>query len=201
MLKNNLGNILYKNNWKIINGTIPVIFSAPHAVAQVREWVRKQSDKFTGKIVDEICKITWAYGIVRVKNFGDDPNYYNDWLSWEFKQEIVDLMKSNGIKYWFDIHGCIDDLWFSINVSTNYWENVKWNLDFLLSIKNSLVNDLWDVVVDKIFDAWKDEIVSTFVSNQTQLPYVQLELCRSLREDRDYVLSLLNLMVKDLLEI
>ena len=157
---------IYKNNWEIITWTIPVIFSAPHAAPQTREWGRKPCDEFTWEIVRQLCQKTWAYGIIRIENFDDDPNYYNEWLSLDFKNEIVDLMKKNWIKYWFDIHGCKDDLWFAIDIWTNYWENINQNLDFLLNVQKNLSNNFGRVAVDEIFDAGKSEIVSTYISKK-----------------------------------
>lgn len=190
-------NSIYKNNWEIIQWTIPVIFSAPHAAPQTREWVRKPCDEFTWEIVRQLCERTWAYGIIRIENCDDDPNFYNDWLSWEFKEEIINLIKNNWIKYWFDIHWCKDDLWFSIDVWTNYWENINQNLDFLLNVQKNLSNTFGRVAVDELFDAGKSEIVSTYVSKIVKCPYIQLELCRTLREDTDYLVCLLSNTVLD----
>ena len=198
MSKAKQSNSTYKNNWEIILWTIPVIFSAPHAAPQTREWERKPCDEFTWEIVRQLCQKTWAYGIVRIENCDDDPNFYNDWLSWKFKEEIINLIKNNWIKYWFDIHGCKNDLWFSIDIWTNYWENINQNLDFLMNVQKSLSNIFGRVAVDEIFDAWKLEIVSTYVSNQTQCPYIQLEICRLLRENTDYLVSLLVNMVPEI---
>lgn len=192
---------IYKNNWEIILWTIPIIFSAPHAAPQTREWQRKPCDEFTWEIVKKLCQKTWAYGIIRIENFNDDPNYYNEWLSLDFKNEIVELMKKNWIKYWFDIHGCKDDLWFSIDIWTNYWENINQNLDFLINVQKNLSNNFWKVAVDEIFDAWKSEIVSTYVSKKVSCPYIQLELCRALRQDTEYLVDLLSNTILDTMNL
>ena len=192
---------IYKNNWEIILWTIPIIFSAPHAAPQTREWQRKPCDEFTWEIVKKLCQKTWAYGIIRIENFDDDPNYYNEWLSLDFKNEIVELMKKNWIKYWFDIHGCKDDLWFSIDIWTNYWENINQNLDFLINVQKNLSNNFWKVAVDEIFDAWKSEIVSTYVSKKVSCPYIQLELCRALRQDTEYLVDLLSNTILDTMNL
>ena len=192
---------IYKNNREIILWTTPVIFSAPHAAPQTREWERKPCDEFTWEIVRKLCKKTWAYGIIRIENFDDDPNYYNEWLSLDFKNEIIDLMKKNWIKYWFDIHGCKDDLWFSIDIWTNYWENINQNLDFLVNIQQKLSNNIGRVAVDELFDAGKNEIVSTYISKKVSCPYVQLELCRALRENTEYLVVLLSHMIWNSLDL
>lgn len=185
-------NSIYKNNWEIIQWTIPVIFSAPHAAPQTREWERKPCDEFTWEIVRQLCEKTWVYGIIRIENCDDDPNFYNNWVSWEFKEEIVNLVKNNWIKYWFDIHGCKDNLWFSIDIWTNYWENLNQDLEFLINVQKKLSNNFGRVAVDELFDAGKPEILSTYVSKQIKCPYIQLELCRTLREDTEYLVDLLS---------
>lgn len=197
MKKSRNNYIQYKNNREIILWTIPVIFSAPHAAPQTRGWERKPCDEFTGEIVRKLCEKTWAYGIIRIENRDDDPNFYNDWLSWEFKEEIISMIKNNWIKYWFDIHWCKDDLWFSIDIWTNYWENLNQDLDFLVDIQKKLSNNFGRVVVDKFFDAEKSEIVSTYISKHVKCPYIQLELCRALREETEYLVSLLSSTISD----
>ena len=199
MQKKTILHSTYKNNREIIPWTFPVIFSAPHAAPQTREWERKPCDEFTWEIVRQLCHKTWAYGIIRIENFDDDPNYYNEWLSLDFKNEIVYLMKKNWIKYWFDIHGCKDDLWFSIDIWTNYWENINQNLDFLTNVQKKLSNDFWRVTIDEMFYADKKENVSTYISHETKIPYVQLETCRTLRENIEYIVDLLSNMVIELL--
>ena len=201
MQKKTILHSTYKNNREIIPWTFPVIFSAPHAAPQTREWERKPCDEFTWEIVRQLCQKTWAYGIIRIENFDDDPNYYNEWFSLDFKNEIVDLMVKNGIKYWFDIHGCKDDLWFSIDIWTNYWENINQNLDFLINVQKNLSNNFWKVAVDEIFDAWKSEIVSTYVSKKVSCPYIQLELCRALRQDTEYLVDLLSNTILDTMNL
>lgn len=187
----------YKNNWEIITWTIPVIFSAPHAVPQFRDGEIKPCDEYTWEIVRKLCQETWAYGIIRIKNLDDDPNYYNEWLSLDFKNEIIEMMKDNDIRYGFDIHGCRDGLWFSIDIGTNYGKNINEDTKLLSHIQRDLKNNLWDVVVDTIFEASKKEIVSTYVSEQTGCPYIELEICRALREKTDYIVSLISKVVKN----
>jgi hypothetical protein len=55
--------------------------------------------------------------------------------------------------------------------------------------------------VDEIFDAGKSEIVSTYISNQVKCPYIQLELCRALREDTEYLVSLLSNTILDAMNL
>lgn len=189
----------YKNNWEIIPWIIPVIFSAPHAVPQFRDGEIKPCDEYTWEIVRKICKETWAYGIIRIKNFNDDPNYYNEWLSLDFKNEIINIMNANNIRYGFDIHGCRDGLWFSIDIGTNYGKNINGNTELLAYLQQNLQNDRWDIAVDTIFDASKKEIVSTYVSENTECPYIEFEICRSLREDTDYIVSLISKVIQKIL--
>lgn len=185
----------YKNNWEIIHWTVPIIFSAPHAAPQTREWQTKLCDEFTWEIVRQLCAKTWAYGVIRTENRDDDPNFYNTWLSLCFKKEIVNLIKYNDIKYWFDIHGCKDDLWLSIDIGTNYWNNINQNLDFLTNVQKKLSNDFWKVTIDEMFYADKKENVSTYISYETKIPYIQLEICRTLRENTEYIVDLLSKMI------
>lgn len=60
-------------NFKIINGKIPILLSAPHAVRQGRNGNVKSAETLTGPIVEILCKTTGASGIIRTFNLDDDP--------------------------------------------------------------------------------------------------------------------------------
>lgn len=65
------------NNYRIIPGKFPILLSAPHAVNQYRSGELKFADRFTGAIVELLCRLTGAYGIIRTFNLQDDPNSEN----------------------------------------------------------------------------------------------------------------------------
>lgn len=65
-------------NYRVILGKVPILVSAPHAVRQLREGMLKERDGMTGGIVEYLCEELGVFGIVRIWEAGDDPNYAED---------------------------------------------------------------------------------------------------------------------------
>ena len=64
-----------EKSFKIINGSIPIILSAPHCVNQTRQGKIKQAEGETGAIVQILSKLTNCYAIYKTYNNNDDANY------------------------------------------------------------------------------------------------------------------------------
>lgn len=95
-------------NYQVILGDVPVLVSAPHAVRQWREGVIKDRDGMTGGIAEYLCEELKLFGVVRQWEAGDDPNYAEDELSVVYRNQVVRLVEECGIKWVFDIHGCLN---------------------------------------------------------------------------------------------
>ena len=84
------GKMTSTKDYKVIQGKIPILLSAPHGVKQVRNKKIKWEDAMTGGIVEYLCDTINAFGIIRTCNLNDDPNYNNDSLSLQYKNEKWD---------------------------------------------------------------------------------------------------------------
>ena len=71
----------------------------------------------------------------------------------------------------------------------------------MINVQKKLSNNFGRVAVDELFDAGKPEIVSTYISKHVKCPYIQLELCRALRENTEYLVKLLSHTVWDSLHL
>lgn len=166
------------NNLKIITGNIPILLSAPHSVKHVRNGYFKACDGLVGGITEYLAHHYQTFGITRVHNMLDDPNYYNIGVSFLYKKNIMDLIKEYNIKYLLDIHGCDDHHDFSIDIGTNDGKNVDEKIINMILDKLKVFNH---VVVDKKFKAKRDGNISRYIHERTGIPCVQIEISQDIR--------------------
>ena len=74
---------------KIVYGNLPILLSAPHSVKQVRNNKIKKSDGLTGAIVEYLAKLSDTYGITRICNLLDDPNYLIQEVVYNIKKTVL----------------------------------------------------------------------------------------------------------------
>lgn len=171
------------NNFKIINGTIPIILSAPHAVKQNRNGIIKEEDKLTGAIVEYLCMRTGANGIIRTYNCDDDPNYENKGKSLKYKQAILNIVKQRNIKLLIDVHGCTNNHGFEIEFGTNYGENINHDKTYL-EIFEKEFSKIGKVAIDKQFMAKGDGTVSKFINKNSKIECIQIEISTKFRKEQ-----------------
>lgn len=167
------------SNFKIIKGNIPILLSAPHSVVHVRGGLFKRCDGLTGGIVESLSSNKDTFGITRIHNMLDDPNYYCYGISLLYKEAIIKLVKENDIKYLLDIHGCSDNHDFSIDIGTNNGANINnlSDIDILLHY----FKKLGKATVDNKFKASLSGNVSRYVHEKTLIPCFQIEINSDLR--------------------
>ena len=180
-----------ENNFKIIEGCIPILLSAPHAVRQCRNGVIKPADQLTGPIVEFLCKKTGAYGIIRTFNKGDDPNFDKTGYGLLYKKQIVKLINKNGLQCVFDIHGCSGKHDFNIDIGTNKGVNINKNKKFLNIIKKGFAC-MGNIAIDKEFKASKYSTVSNYTHRKSKVPCFQLEVNTLLRSEPNMLLAFLD---------
>lgn len=108
----------------LVEGDIPVLVSAPHAVTHMREGRIKASEDFTGPIALEVASMTGAHAIVATRFNEADPNYDSLEKS-AYKQALVDCVLRHGVKLVLDIHGMMAASSAIIAVGTGDGANVS----------------------------------------------------------------------------
>lgn len=172
-----------KNNFKIINGSIPIILSAPHAVKQNRNGIIKEEDKLTGAIVEYLCTKTGANGIIRTCNWNDDPNYENKGNALKYKETILQLIKDKNIKLLIDIHGCNNKHGFDIEFGVSNGENINYDNTYLEIFEQNF-SKIGKVVIDKEFLAKSEGTVSKFINKNSKIQCIQIEISRKYRKEQ-----------------
>ena len=74
--------------FSVIEGELPAIISAPHAVSQLREGRVKPSDDFTGAMALTVAELSGASAIVASRYDDCDPNW-DPFKTCAYKQALV----------------------------------------------------------------------------------------------------------------
>lgn len=174
------------NNYIFIAGKIPILLSAPHAVNQGRNGKIKGADIHTGGITEYICKSCNCYGIIRNYNKLDDPNYDDFGVGLAYKKEILKVIKEKNIKLMMDIHGCSNSHNFDFDIGTNHKRNLN-GQEKILEVLNARLSSIGKTEIDKHFKASLDGNISKYISHNSNIPSIQLEISSKFRKEKQYL--------------
>ena len=113
---NNLENMKMEDDFLILKGNIPILFSAPHTMYQLRDnGTIKLNEPYTKAIALYLNKYSNVYSIVKNNDTGIDSNRDNyD----EYNVEMRRLIKEKNIKIVIDLHGASKDREFDVEFGT-----------------------------------------------------------------------------------
>ena len=113
---NELENMELFDDYTILKGSIPVLFSAPHTMYQLRDdGTTKLKEPYTKAIALYLNKYCNTYAIVKNNDTGIDSNRDNyD----QYNVEMRRLIKENNIKLVIDLHGASKDRKFDVEFGT-----------------------------------------------------------------------------------
>jgi hypothetical protein len=86
----------------IIEGSIPVLLSAPHGATHLRDGRWKGEDEYTASLAIKLGALTGASVIFVKRKTEEDSNYLP---STRYKDAIRELVAQRGIRFLADIHG------------------------------------------------------------------------------------------------
>ena len=160
--------------FKIVNGEIPIILSAPHCVKQTRNGKMKQAEGETGAIVQIIAKDTKCYAIYKTYNNNDDANYD---IENPYKNELEKIIKERKIKLLLDIHGARNENDFNIELGTSDGEKVEGKEYIIKELKENLKQQgITNIVENTKFKANTIHTISKYIHEKTKIPCIQLEI-------------------------
>ena len=93
-------NVWTEEKYRVLSGKIPVLLSAPHSVNQLRGDDVRSAEKYTGALTRYLSSSTSSYAIFQLFTHAD-PNMD---VEHNYKNDIVNLIESYGIKLLIDIH-------------------------------------------------------------------------------------------------
>lgn len=113
---NELEALEFDSDFVIKKGSIPILFTAPHTMKQVREdGSVKVSEPYTKAIALYLNKHFDVNCMVKLKDTGLDSNKDNDD---EFKTELLRFIKENNIRLVIDLHGSDKSREFDVEFGT-----------------------------------------------------------------------------------
>ena len=164
-----------EKTFEVIKGKLPIIISAPHCVQQTRNNMIKNEEGETGAIAQIVSEKTNCYAIFKTYNNNDDANF--DIENNPYKEALIKLTKDNKIKLLIDLHGAEYSHDFDIDIGTDEGKNIQQNQILIQEMKQSFIdNGIKNVKIDDTFKATSMHTICKFISSQTQIPCIQLEI-------------------------
>ena len=113
---NELELLEFDSDYIIKKGNIPILFTAPHTMKQIREdGSVKLSEPYTKAIALYLNKYFDVNSMIKIKDTGLDANRDN---RDKFKIELLRFIKDNNIKLVIDLHGSAKSRDFDIEFGT-----------------------------------------------------------------------------------
>ena len=184
-----------EKSFEIINGSIPIVLSAPHSVKQTRNGKIKEAEGETGAIVQILAEKTGAYAIYKTYNNNDDANYDINNL---YKEELKQIIETNNIKLLLDLHGAKYESNFDIEIGTDDGKNIN-DTELIEILKYCLYrNGIKNVKENEKFKASTIHTISKYISENTGISCVQIEIAGQFRyiENIDGVKRLINSLLE-----
>lgn len=190
----NYYNGIGKKAFSIIEGTIPIMLSAPHAINQYREGKIKWADMFTGGISKYIQEKTGCHLIYSCKYTESDPNFDPPEIN-NYQGELLNYLRTHEIFVLIDIHGAAKTKKYAVEMGTVPKKNKETgeifdedsslhSYKFIAEIiKQKFENAFKNVSVEEkevwknvIFDASEQNTVTKYISENTKTACIQLEI-------------------------
>ena len=132
----------------------------------------------TSKIAKILGILTNSHVIYTYKDSNGDPNYDKNSI---YKEELLNYIKENNIKYLIDIHGLDKNNDYSLEIGCNSYKNSS--KKFIELIKNSF-NKYYkkEILIDNKFAAKSERRISSYISDRCEnVNAIQLEINRNYR--------------------
>lgn len=118
-------NVWSLEKYRVLNGNIPVLISAPHSVNQFRIDDIRGAEKYTGALARYFNNSIGCYSIFQMFTHAD-PNSDKEHM---YKNAIINLIENLNIKLLIDIH------------SSEFKEDSKADIDLVTNKRTTLMND------------------------------------------------------------
>ena len=184
---NELESTIFNDNYIIGIGNIPILFTAPHTMMQVRDdGSIKYEESYTKAIALYLNKYMNTSYMIKIKDTGEDSNKDN---RDEFKKELIRLVKDKNIKLIIDLHGASITRDFDVELGT--MNN--------LSADYSTINELKEAFIENginnisINDPFKGGSITQYLYGIEDVDVIQLEINKKYRDENniDYLYKLI----------
>lgn len=193
-----------EESFKILEGSVPILLSAPHSIDQLREGTIKHRELFSGALCKLIQASTNCYAIYKYHNDEVDDNFI---LHTRYKEKIGKLIKEHNIKLVIDIHGMLGSTsdryrGYDIELGTDNGRNLLGKTYISEEMKNILnKHGVEKVAIDKKFKASRECTIAKYVSKNFNTPAIQVEISGNFRNPLNYKLENVKKFLNAFIEI
>ena len=176
---NKLENMNINDDFVIIKGTIPILFSAPHTMYQLKEdGTTKLKEPYTKAISLYLNKYCDTYSIIKDIDTGIDSNRDNyD----KYNIDMRRLIKENDIKLVIDLHGASKDRDFDIEFGT--LNNLSADFSTIKELEGAFIeNDIKNIILN---DPFKGGEITKGIYGLTDVDVIQLEINGKYRDSNN----------------
>ena len=167
---NELELLRFESDYIIKKGNIPILFTAPHTMKQVREdGSIKLSEPYTKSIALYLNKHFNVNCMIKIKDTGLDANRDN---RDEFKTELLRFIKDNNIKLVIDLHGSLKSREFDIEFGT--LNNLSADFSTIKELEEAFTeNGINNITYN---DPFKGGAITSYVYGIKDVDVIQIEI-------------------------
>ena len=199
-LKARLKGSVSPDNIYIVEGTVPVLISVPHAVPHMRDG-RQKSDEVNTDVIGMILQEHAGCHLFVNAGVEGDPNHDESNI---YKDRLAEYVKTHGVAFVIDLHGASASRDFDFELGTAYGRNVEGFAECESPFVSLVSMCGWKATVNVCFPADGANRVSSFVKSRTGVPSIQIEINRNRRGDYESVCAtaaMLSRYVKGMLDL
>ena len=173
---NELELLRFESDYIIKKGNLPILFTAPHTMDQVKEdGSIKPNELFTKAIALYLNKHYGVNCMIKIKDTGLDSNRDN---KDEFKKELIRFIKDNNIKLVIDLHGSKKDREFDVEFGT--LNNLSAEYATIKELEEAFTeNGIKDIVHN---DPFKGGAITQYIYGLNDVDAIQLEINSKFRD-------------------
>ena len=176
---NNLENLNFNNDYIIKKGTIPILFTAPHTMMQLREdGTVKLSEPYTKAIALYLNKYSNVNCMIKINDTGLDPNIDNHD---KFKTELIRFIKKENIKLVIDLHGSKRSRNYDIEFGT--LNNISADFSTIKELEEAFTENGIPNIIHN--DPFKGGAITQYIYNLKDVDVIQLEINKKYRDNNN----------------
>ena len=160
----------FESDYIIKKGNIPILFTAPHTMKQIREdGSEKLSEPYTKAIALYLNKHFNVNCMIKINDTGLDANRDN---RDEFKTELLRFIKDNNIKLVIDLHGSKKTRDFDIEFGT--LNNLSADFSTIKELEEAFTeNGISNIIYN---DPFKGGAITEYVYGLKDVDVIQVEI-------------------------
>jgi 3-oxoacyl-[acyl-carrier protein] reductase len=169
--------------WGYSSGRIPILLSAPHAAAHVRDGKPKEEDEYTAGLARLVAERSGAHVFYARRKSHEDPNWNIDAA---YKKHLTDIIQQAGIGFVIDLHGAVSHTDFGVALGTVDDQSCPNEMDVIIDTFKQFgirpdKEGLDRLDIDDAFPARGAGTITRYVFERLHIPAIQMEINAHLR--------------------